>query len=114
VTTAATIYMSLLGPDGLARVARNSHDNTRKLRSNLGAIKGVEAVFDRPFFHETVIRLNRPVKGVLEALLRHDIIGGYDLSDDYPELGHALLICATETKNDDDIERYASALATLL
>jgi glycine dehydrogenase subunit 1 len=61
-----------------------------------------------------VLRLNQPVNTVLDGLLKQDIIGGYDVSGDYPELGNALLVCATETKNDDDIARYASALKTLL
>ena len=41
-------------------------------------------------------------------------MGGYDLSTDYPELGHALLICATETRTAADIHAYAEALAETL
>jgi glycine dehydrogenase subunit 1 len=37
-----------------------------------------------------------------------------DLSADFPELGPALLVCATETKTDADIERYAGALGQAL
>ncbi len=42
---------------------------------------------------------------------RRGILGGYDVSNDYPELGSALLICATETKTDADLDAHASALA---
>jgi glycine dehydrogenase subunit 1 len=41
-------------------------------------------------------------------------LGGVDLSGDYPELGSAILVCATETKTDGDIERYANALGSAL
>ena len=46
----------------------------------------------------------------LEALAANDILGGYDLGADYPDLGDALLVCATETKTDADIEAYVDAM----
>ncbi len=42
------------------------------------------------------------------------ILGGYDLGGDYPELADCILVCATETKTDDDIEQYAQQLARIL
>ncbi|HUR40796.1 MAG TPA: aminomethyl-transferring glycine dehydrogenase subunit GcvPA [Verrucomicrobiae bacterium] len=113
LVTAATIYMSLLGPEGLARVASASMANLRSLRERLAAI-GVKAVFGGAHFHECVVKLDRPVAPVLAELARHGIHGGFDLSRHYPELGHALLVCATETKSDADLARYAQALAGVL
>src|SRR3546814_4717237 len=55
LVTAATIYMSLLGPDGLAQVASASLANTRALRDSLASLAGVEAVFSAAHFHETEI-----------------------------------------------------------
>jgi glycine dehydrogenase subunit 1 len=114
VVTASTIYMSLLGPEGLRRVAAVSHRNTRKLVERLARIKGVSAVFDTAFFQECVLRFERPVAGVLQALAKRNILGGFDLSEHYPQLGNALLVCVTETKTDEDIELYAQALAEVL
>ena len=51
---------------------------------------------------------------MLRALEAEGILGGLDLAADYPELGPALLVCATETKTDTDIERYAAALGRAL
>jgi len=51
---------------------------------------------------------------VLEALAEKDILGGYDLSPSFPDLGNALLVCATETKTDEDIDRYVSAMDEVL
>jgi glycine dehydrogenase subunit 1 len=51
---------------------------------------------------------------VLEALAAGNILGGYDLSADYPELGNGLLICATETKTDADLRHYALALNEIM
>jgi len=114
VVTAATVHMALLGPEGLERVAAASHANARALVARLTAIDGVEAVFRGPYFHEAVLRLQRPVADVLERLAERGLFGGYALTRDYPELGEALLVCATETKTDDDLERYAGALTEVM
>ena len=114
MVTAATIYMSLLGHQGLARVALASHRQTAALLHLLTQIDGVEPLFDGPHFHDAGIRLDRPVEPVLQALAVRDILGGYDLSRELPELGNALLVCATETKTQADLEAYASALQEIM
>jgi glycine dehydrogenase subunit 1 len=110
MVTAATIYMSLLGADGLAAVAQASMQRTADLVAALGNISGVRQAFSAAHFHEAVLLLDRPPGPVLAALARAGILGGLDLTERYPELGHALLVCATETKNAADIEAYAAAL----
>ncbi|MEM9208405.1 MAG: aminomethyl-transferring glycine dehydrogenase subunit GcvPA [Pseudomonadota bacterium] len=114
LVTAATIYMSLLGAEGLARVAATSQQQTAKLVDMLSAIEGVEPRFDGPHFHEAALRLDRPVAPVLEALSARGILGGFDLSADYPVLGDTLLVCATETKTDEDLQVFAEALADVM
>lgn len=110
LVTAATIYMALLGPGGLERVAAHCHSNTRSLFEGLTALKGVEPVFDRPYFHEAAVRLSKPIEPVLGSLLERGIVGGFNLKEEYPELGEALLVCATETKTVADLEHYIQAL----
>lgn len=114
MVTAATIYMSLLGFDGLAQIARRSQYNTASLAAGLTSIDGVEPLFDGSHFHEVALRLDRPVDGVLDALAERDILGGYNLSKSFPELGNALLVCATETKTEADIDAYVAALGEVL
>ena len=110
MVTAATIYMSLLGADGLAAVARQSAGNTARLVNGLTAIDGIERLFDGPAFHEVALKFDRPVAPVLEALADRGILGGYDLGADFPDLGNALLVCATETKTEADIDSYVEAM----
>jgi glycine dehydrogenase subunit 1 len=114
MVTAATIYMSLLGPQGLEAVAQASMQRTEALAAALCKVPGVKRAFTAPHFHETVLIIDRPAAAVLTALARKGILGGLDLSERYPELGHALLICATETKLSADIEAYATALADVM
>ena len=114
LVTAATIYMSLVGPRGLAQVAATSMQRTAELVAALTKVPGVRVAFDRPRFHEALLVLDRPVAPVLEALAARGIVGGYDASRDYPSLGHALLVCATETRTREDIDAYAAALAGIM
>jgi len=114
MVTAATIYMSLLGAEGLKRVAAASALRTADLVAALTRIAGVTAAFDTPRFHEAVLLLDRPAAPVLAALAARGISGGLDLCASYPELGNALLVCATETKLEADIEAYANALADVM
>ena len=114
LVTAATIYMSLLGAAGLSRVAAASVQRTADLVAALSRIAGIKAAFSAPRFHEAVLVLDRPVAPVLAALARRGIFGGLDLSERFPELGPALLVCATETKTAADIDAYAGVLADIM
>jgi glycine dehydrogenase subunit 1 len=114
LVTAATIYMSILGPQGLEAVAAASQARTDELVDALTRVAGVKLAFAGPRFHEAVLTLPRNVSDVLDVLARDGIAGGYDISALYPQLGNALLVCATETRTSADIQRYAAALATAL
>ena len=114
MVTAATIYMSLLGFAGLQQIASRSQQNTARLVGELTAIDGVKQLFNGPHFHETALRLDLPVASVLDALAEKDILGGLDLGAVCPDLGNALLVCATETKTEADIDAYAAALDNIL
>jgi glycine dehydrogenase subunit 1 len=114
LVTAATIYMSLMGPQGLERVAAASHARTRELITKLSRVNGVRPAFNTPCFHEAVVTLDRPVAPVLKALESRGILGGLSLAEHYPELGNALLVCATETKTSEDIAAFADALGDVM
>ena len=114
LVSAATIYLTLVGPAGLERVASASHERTQDLVRALTRIPGVRAKFSGPRFHEAVIALDRPAADILAALAERGIMGGLDLGTHYPELNEALLVCATETKTTADIDTYTNALADVL
>jgi glycine dehydrogenase subunit 1 len=114
LVTAATIYMSLLGAKGLEQVAAASQEQTDKLIAALTKIPSVKLAFDGPRFHEAVLQLDKPIKPILDTLAERGIVGGLDLSTLYPDLGHALLVCATEVRSDADIEEYAKTLAGVI
>ncbi|MDD9893754.1 MAG: aminomethyl-transferring glycine dehydrogenase subunit GcvPA [Gammaproteobacteria bacterium] len=112
--TASTIYMSLLGPEGLARVASASHKNMNALLAAIKDIDGVSVAHAGPSFHEALITLSKPAAVVIEQMANLGFLAGVSVSEDYPQYENALLVCTTETKNDADIAAYATALNTVL
>ncbi|MFQ5634182.1 MAG: aminomethyl-transferring glycine dehydrogenase subunit GcvPA [Gammaproteobacteria bacterium] len=113
MVTAATVYMSLLGAEGLRRTALECHANTRRLADGLGRIDGV-SIEPGPFFHEVVVRFDRPVTTIVDALATRNILAGYDLSAAYPEFGHALLVCATDARTRAEIDAYVTAVKEVM
>ena len=111
---AGTLYLALMGSEGLERVARACMARTEELVAALAKLQGVRRAFPTSRFHEAVLLLDRPVAPVLEALADRGIEGGFDLARHYPELGPALLVCATEARSSEDVAAYAAALQAVL
>lgn len=113
VVAASTIHMSLLGPDGLARVAATCHSNIRQLATDLSAL-GVKPVFEGANFHEVALRLGKPAQAVLDHMADEGVLGGYSLADDYPGMEDAILVCATETRTTADLKKYVEVMGRAL
>jgi glycine dehydrogenase subunit 1 len=113
---AATVYLALLGKQGLREVGVLNLDRSHYLLDQVAGIKGVAAAWPRqPFFNEFVLRLPRPAEEVVAAMKQRDIIAGWPLARWSREWGEdALLVCATEVKTKRDCEEYASALREAL
>lgn len=114
LVTAATIHMSIMGARGLREVAAASHANSASLARGLEAIEGVERVFPGPQFHEFVVRLHAPVRDVLRAMGGQNILAGYSLEQDYPELANCLLVCATEKRGESDRAQYLEHMERIM
>ncbi len=114
LVTAATIHMSLLGAEGLAHVAQRCHHNTHELIAALTRIKGVELVFQAPYFHEALVRLSKPAHQVVKDLLKAGIAGGFEVGPHYTQLPNTLLVCATEMRTEEDILQYAQTLEQIM
>jgi glycine dehydrogenase subunit 1 len=113
LVTAATIYMSLLGPQGLYKVASASHNNTKLLIEKLSKVEGVTIMFNSPFFHEVVFKFDLPVIEVMNELSAQGIVAGVLVGDHYPELENCLMLCATETKTEKDIDTLVDSISRI-
>jgi len=113
---AFTIHMSLLGEEGLKRLARINHAHAVKLSEKLGAVRGVGVLADA-FFNEFTIKLNKPADQVVDALAERGILAGVPggrLWPERPELADHLIVAATETNTMDEMDRFARLLGEVL
>ena len=106
LVTAATIYMRLLGAAGMHQVSKTCFEKSNQLKQMLSQIKGVAILFDAPTFHEFVIQTEKPIDEFLAFMKKNNVHAGVKLSDFYPAYQNCLLICVTETKTDEDLERF--------
>jgi len=111
---AVTIYLCLLGRDGVRELAEQNLAKAHFARQTLTEIPGVELVFSGPTFNEFVIRLPVSVRRVNDLLLAHRIIGPLPLGVFYPELTKCGLVTVTEVTSRAEIERLAEALREAL
>jgi glycine dehydrogenase subunit 1 len=111
IALASTIYMSLLGKQGLRQVAELCYHKAQYAASQIAGLKGYKLWSKTPFFNEFVVRCPQPVAIVNEILLDHDILGGYDLSQDYPKLNNHMLVAVTEMNSKEDIDLLVETLA---
>ncbi len=115
LVTAATIHMSLIGAEGLTRIAYACYENTRLLLQELTQIPRVTQVFtSSPFFHEVLLQLPIPAAPILQGLAEQGIAGGYATEEVYPDYPNTLLVCATECRTQDEISTFAETLKKLL
>jgi glycine dehydrogenase subunit 1 len=108
--TAATIYLSLMGDEGLYSVAVASHAGMVALLDAIAPIEGVRRKFTSPVFHEAVIELPVPASQILARMARDGIQAGYDLGEVDAKLRNCMLTNVTETRTAADIARFASSL----
>jgi glycine dehydrogenase subunit 1 len=113
---AFSIHMSLLGGEGLARLAGVNHARAQALALRLARIPGV-SVLNEAYFNEFTVLLSGDAREAVRALADRQVLGGVSLGRLYPgasDLHRGLLVTATETTTDDDIETLASALTEVL
>jgi glycine dehydrogenase subunit 1 len=107
----ATVFLSLLGKQGLRELAQQNLAKAAYARELLGGVAGMSLPFAAPVFNEFVVRSRRPVDGLLADLEQRGFLGGIPLGPDYPELADAFLVCVTEQHRRSDIDALAAALA---
>lgn len=104
IALAATVYMSLLGKQGLREVAELCYHKAHYAVEQISRIPGFKLWSAEPFFNEFVVHCPRPVQEINEYLLDEGILGGYDLEQDFPELKNCMLLAVTEMNSKSDID----------
>lgn len=107
---ASTIYMTLMGKEGLAQLARENFYAAAELKRRIEASKNLKLSFDLPFFNEFTVTLNRSAKEVNKKLAENGIIGGFDMSRIFPEMKNRMLFAMTEQTEPEDIDKLMETL----
>ncbi len=110
MATAATIYMSTLGPEGFREVATRSYQNAHYLADQIVKREGYVVANTGEFFHEFVVECPEPAVSVNRRLLDYGIIGGLDLGTVGESLKNFMLVCTTELHSRQSIDRFVEAL----
>ena len=110
----ALMYLSLVGPDGLARVAEHGMALARYAVEKLTALPGVSLLNDAPFGNEVALRLPRPAEEVVQALLRRGVAAGYPVGRAYAGMDDVLLLACTECNTRAQVDAMVEKLGGLL
>ena len=109
----AAVYLSAVGKEGLRQVAELSLQKAHYTCRELIATTGFATVFNASYFKEFVIRCPKPIAQINEALLHEKMIGGLDLGTYYPELSNCMLLCVTEKRSQEDINRLVKIVGAM-
>lgn len=111
-----SIHMTLLGGTGLAKLARVNHAKAQAAAKRLAQVPGV-SLLNTAYFNEFTLILPQDARDVVRALADRSVLGGVSLGRLYPgetALANGLLVTATETTTQEDIEALAVALEGVL
>ena len=110
----ALIYLSLMGPEGLSRLAENNMALARYAVQRLTALPGVSLLNDAPYGNEVALRLPVPAAPLVERLCRTGCVPGYPVGRHYAGMDDVLLLACTENNSREQIDALAQTLGGLL
>jgi len=106
----ATIYLATLGPRGLQEAAEQNIRKTDYAVTQIQSLKRHKVLFPSPRFNEFVLQPEGAGENLFQRFLGKNIVPGFSLRRDYPELGDALLVCVTETTTREQIDALVEGL----
>lgn len=110
IALASTVYLSLLGKNGLQELASLNYHKAHYAAERISTVPGFMVNPLQPFFNEFVVHCPLPAAEINKLLMAHDILGGYDLGQDYPDLTHELLVAVTEMNSRSEIDFMVEVL----
>ncbi|MFY9226199.1 MAG: glycine dehydrogenase, partial [Blastocatellia bacterium] len=104
------VYLATMGKQGLQEVAKQNLQKAAYAAKAISELDGYSLLFSAPRFNEFVVKTPVPAIEIMEKLLSQNIIAGLPLSNYYPDMTHALLVCVTEQNTKADIDQLVAAL----
>ncbi len=110
----ASVYVSLLGKEGMVDVAKLNHRKSEFAKDILGRISGVEVKRSSPTFNEFTLVLNKNTDVVVQKMIDKGFAAGFPLGRFYKGMNHYLLVAVTEKRTKEEIEKFAETLEKVL
>jgi glycine dehydrogenase subunit 1 len=111
---AASVYLGTMGKQGVKQVAELCLQKSHYAASEIAKLPGYSLTFpDQEFFKEFVVETPKNPAQINKELLSYNILGGLSLTQDFPHLGNAMLICVTEQRTKEEIDAFVSALGEI-
>jgi glycine dehydrogenase subunit 1 len=99
-----TIYLSLMGREGLKEAARLSYAGAHYLCDKLVATGRFSLVYNQPFFNEFVVRYDGDLDALQQHLTANGILGGIQVAPDQ------VMFAVTEKRSKEEIDRLVSLI----
>ena len=109
----ATVYLSLLGRDGLREISNISLQRAHYLADSIKSINGFSLAFNGPFFNEFVVNCPTDADKLLEKLMLKNILGGISMKRWYSDMPNSILVCVTEMNSKEELDYFINALKEL-
>ncbi|WP_428897060.1 glycine dehydrogenase subunit 1 [Parelusimicrobium proximum] len=106
----AAIYLTLMGPDGMKQLAEINLHNAHVLKDKIAKLKNYKIKFSAPFFNEFVVETPLKAEEFIKTMAEQDFGGGYSLSAFGKEFEKCVLLCATETKTEAQMDKLVCAM----
>lgn len=105
-----TIYMALLGKQGLVDVAKRAYNNAHYLKEQLLKTKKFSEVSSQSFFKEFVLKANVDIEKLNEYLLDKGYLSGLNLISLGDKYQNQMMFCATEVRTKEEIDEFVKLI----
>jgi len=110
----ASVYVSLLGKEGIVELAKLNHSKSEFAKSILSKISGVEVKRSSPTFNEFTLTFSKNADVVVTKMIDKGFAAGFPLGRFYKGMNNYLLVAVTEKRTREEIERFAETLEKVL
>jgi glycine dehydrogenase subunit 1 len=111
---ASTIYMTLMGEEGINAAASESVRKAHYLAEKLASMPDVSLVYEGNFFNEFVVRLPIAADDFINMMEKEGILAGIPLFWFDPDSTNDLLVAVTEKRSKEELDAFIEAASKVM
>lgn len=112
----AGVYMALMGPQGFRELGEGILQRVAYTKERLAAIPGVKIPLESLSYCDFLVNFDgtgKTVREINQGLLAYDVLGGKDVSREFPQFGQSALYSVTEVHLKEDLDKLISSLSRI-